>query len=115
MRPGRSYLLAAAFALAVLGIALAGAIIPLTTGSAAAPHFGLVCFSILSPKAAAILSADRQAEAQRGWMKQASCDDMCAARSASCITTEGFGGLDACAAVRPEAEISACRCCATEK
>lgn len=80
----------------------------------ASNHSGLVCFSILSPEAAKQLPADRQTEAERGWMAQSSCDAMCATRGAACVTVSGYDSADACAEIPPPpARNSTCRCCAT--
>jgi hypothetical protein len=99
--------------LAVAAILALLAFAPAIAGQPSATHHGgLVCFSIMSPGAAKQLPTDRQTEAQRGWIAQSSCDDMCAARRAACVTTGGFSKIDGCADVPPhEASIASCRCC----
>jgi hypothetical protein len=112
LKSGVLILLLSSFALCAAQAASSSQSSPAVDG---ATHVRLICFSILSPKAAKSLPDAQQADAERGWMAQASCDAMCVARSAACVTTEGFGGANACdAIVAPIAEISACRCCATQ-
>jgi hypothetical protein len=86
-------------------------------GEGAAVHAGgLSCFSIISPAARATLPADQQAKSRRGWKAGSSCDAICAAQGAACVATGGFGGVDECATVPPDAaNLAACRCCAAAK
>jgi hypothetical protein len=92
------------------------------TGSGNGQRASLSCFSVTSPATLAALSAADRGSLNadsRLWIEGATCDAICAAKGAACVSSKkngsvnpGFDCADALDPLRGDDVVIGCRCCA---